>query len=165
LQNPDAELFNPTVEEDVAFGPLNYGLSRDEISEKVRQILSLMNLRGFEKMSSHHLSYGEKKRVALATVLVMQPEVVAFDEPFSNLDPAMVCQLMKTIADIPATVILVSQSILPALSCCQRLAVLKDGQVVTVGSATEIASDNALLRSCGLDFRFYCDICKRFGEK
>ncbi|GAF95723.1 unnamed protein product, partial [marine sediment metagenome] len=139
FQNPDDQLFNPTVEEDVAFGPLNLGLSREEVEARVRETLKQMNLEGFETKTSHHLSYGEQKRVALATVLAMQPEVVAFDEPFSNLDPAMVKHLIEIIESLDATVILVSQQILPVMACCHRLAILKDGQVIRVGTPAELA--------------------------
>ena len=82
FQNPDDQLFNPTVEEDVAFGPLNFGLPHDEVKRRVADALASLNLTGFEKLTSHHLSLGERKRVALATVLSLSPEVVAFDEPF-----------------------------------------------------------------------------------
>jgi cobalt/nickel transport system ATP-binding protein len=90
FQNPDDQLFNPTVEEDIAFGPLNFGFSREEVARRVQDALSAMNLVRFRKLTSHHLSLGERKRVALATVLSISPEVIAFDEPFSSLDPEMV---------------------------------------------------------------------------
>jgi len=161
FQNPDDQLFNPTVEEDVAFGPLNLGLSREETGTRVTETLKHMNLEGFEAKASHHLSYGEQKRVALATVLAMQPEVVAFDEPFSNLDPAMVKHLIEIIESLDATVILVSQQILPVMASCSRLAILKDGQVIRVGTPAELAADRGLLKECGLDVGFYCSICKK----
>ena len=161
FQNPDDQLFNPTVEEDVAFGPLNLGLSRKEAGTRVRETLKQMNLEGFESKASHHLSYGEQKRVALATVLAMQPEVVAFDEPFSNLDPAMVKHLIEIIESLDATVILVSQQILPVMASCHRLAILKDGQVIRVGTPAELAADRGLLKECGLDVGFFCSICKK----
>jgi len=163
FQNPDDQLFNPTVEEDVAFGPLNLGLSREEVEVRVRETLKHMNLEGFEAKTSHHLSYGEQKRVALATVLAMQPEVVAFDEPFSNLDPAMVKHLVEIIESLDATVILVSQQILPVMACCHRLAILKDGQVVRVGTPAELAAERGLLKECGLDVGFFCSICKKLN--
>jgi len=163
FQNPDDQLFNPTVEEDVAFGPLNLGLSREEVEARVRETLKHMNLEGFEAKTSHHLSYGEQKRVALATVLAMQPEVVAFDEPFSNLDPAMVKHLIEIIESLDATVILVSQQILPVMACCHRLAILKDGQVIRVGTPAELAADRGLLKECGLDVGFFCSICKKLN--
>ena len=161
FQNPDDQLFNPTVEEDVAFGPLNLGLSRKEAGTRVRETLKQMNLEGFETKASHHLSYGEQKRVALATVLAMQPEVVAFDEPFSNLDPAMVKHLIEIIESLDATVILVSQQILPVMACCHRLAILKDGQVIRVGTPADLAAERGLLKECGLDVGFFCSICKK----
>jgi len=163
FQNPDDQLFNPTVEEDVAFGPLNLGLSRKEAGTRVRETLKQMNLEGFETKASHHLSYGEQKRVALATVLAMQPEVVAFDEPFSNLDPAMVKHLIEIIESLDATVILVSQQILPVMASCHRLAILKDGKVIRVGTPAELAADRGLLKECGLDVGFFCSICKKLN--
>jgi len=126
-----------------------------------KSLLKQMNLEGFETKASHHLSYGEQKRVALATVLAMQPEVVAFDEPFSNLDPAMVKHLIEIIESLDATVILVSQQILPVMASCHRLAILKDGKVIRVGTPAELAADRGLLKECGLDVGFFCSICKK----
>jgi len=160
FQNPDDQLFNPTVEEDVAFGPLNFGLSGETVSERVREALKAMNLTGFEKLTSHHLSLGERKRVALATVLAMRPEVIALDEPFSNLDPAMVMQLMKILKALDATLVLVSQSILPVVACCDRMAILKDGEIVAIGPPRQLAANVELMRSSGLDLSFYREIFK-----
>ncbi len=160
FQNPDDQLFNPTVEEDIAFGPLNFGLNGETVSERVREALQAMNLTGFEKLTSHHLSLGERKRVALATVLAMRPEVIALDEPFSNLDPAMVLQLMKILKGLDATLVLVSQSILPIVACCDRMAILKEGEIVAVGLPKQLAANVELMRSCGLDLSFYREIFK-----
>lgn len=161
FQNPDDQLFNPTVEEDVAFGPLNLRLKPEEVRRRVREALREMRLEGYEERSSHHLSFGERKRVALATVLAMSPEVVAFDEPFSNLDPSMVEQLLHIIKRLPATVIIVSQEIIPVAACCDRIAVLKDGKIVTAGPAYDIVRDRELLRSCGLDISIYESVCRK----
>ena len=165
FQNPDDQLFNPTVEEDIAFGPANMGLDEVDVRNRVAGALKSLNLEGFEKKTSHHLSFGERKRVALATVLSMQPEIIAFDEPFSNLDPAMVRQLIDTINALDATVILVSQAIIPTLACCDRLAVLKQGKIAASGDAGELVADTQLLRDCDLDFYFYCDICRTLKIK
>lgn len=164
FQNPDDQLFNPTVEEDVAFGPLNFEMSKNEVKKRVFEALETMNLSGFEKKTSHHLSYGEKKRVALATVLSMRPEIVAFDEPFSNVDPQMVKKIMKIIGELKGTVIIVSQEVLPLIACCHRLAVMKEGNIMAVGSTKEIATNTKLLGSCEMDFSFYCDICKKLNH-
>jgi cobalt/nickel transport system ATP-binding protein len=118
-------------------------------------------LDGYQKHSTQQLSFGEKRRVALATVLAMRPAVIGFDEPFANLDPGMVEQLVQTIRELDATVILISQEILPAIASSDRLAVFDRGRVAAVGPALEIASDRILLQRCGIDFHFYGDIWER----
>ncbi len=161
FQNPDDQLFTPTVEEDVAFGPLNMGCNPAETAERVALALHQMKLEGYEKRSTHDLSFGEKRRVALATVLAMRPSVIAFDEPFANLDPAMVEQLIGVIQGLDATVVLISQEILPAIASVDRLAVFHAGKLAAVGPALEIAADRALLQRCGIDFHFYAGIWAR----
>lgn len=160
FQNPDDQLFNPTVEEDVAFGPLNFGLSKEEVNNRLKKALEIMNLKGFEKRISHHLSIGERKRVALATVLSMKPEVIAFDEPFSNLDPSMVLQLIEYMNLMESTQVIVSQSILPLIKLCNRLAILKDGEIIKVGKTNEIINNKSLMAACGLDMSLYRNFCK-----
>lgn len=164
FQNPDDQLFNPTVGEDVAFGPLNFGLSRDEVRSRVTEALASLNLTGFEKLTSHHLSLGERKRVALATVLAMKPEIVAFDEPFSNLDPSMVLQLMELIKSMDSTQVIVSQSVLPVIAICDRMAILKDGEIAAIGAPLDLAKDKELMKASGLDLGFYCEICRRLNS-
>ena len=161
FQNPDDQLFNPTVEEDIAFGPLNLGINPQEVRNRIKDVLAEMRLEGYEKKASHHLSFGERKRVALATVLAMKPQIVAFDEPFSNLDPAMVEQLIRIIRDLPATVIIVSQEIIPVAACCGRIAVLKDGEIIADGPAYEVVRDREMLRSCNLDLSIYESVCRK----
>ena len=155
FQDPDDQLFNPTVYEDVAFGPRNMGMTGEEVDRAVGRTLRHLGLEGKKEASSHHLSYGERKRVALATVLSMRPEVVALDEPFSNLHPAMVDQLGELIRGLDATVILISQALLPLTVVCDRIAILDKGRIVALGSTGEILSDRPLLRSCGLDFHHF----------
>lgn len=162
FQNPDDQLFNPTVEEDIAFGPLNFGYSHEEVNTRVKEALFSMNLNGFEKSESHHLSMGERKRVALATVLAINPEVIAFDEPFSSLDPAMVVQLINLINGLEATLVIVSQQLLPLIACCSRMAVIKEGQIIAVGTTDEIVRDEQLLRSSGMDLSFYKKIYREY---
>ncbi len=165
FQNPDDQLFNATVGEDVAFGPRNLGWTEAQVEEHVQKALDQMKLSGYATRPIHELSYGEKRRVALATVLSMQPRVVAFDEPFANLDPGMVEQLVQVIRGLEATVILVSQAILPALACCDRLAIFDRGHVAAVGPTEEIAGNREMLKSCGLDFHFYGRIWRQFFER
>ncbi|HPW16809.1 MAG TPA: ABC transporter ATP-binding protein [Candidatus Aminicenantes bacterium] len=163
FEDPDDQLFTPTIGEDVAFGPLNLGLGREEAGRRVRDVLERVGLAGFERRNPHRLSLGERKRAALATVLSMAPEVVAFDEPFSNLHPALVERLMGLIAGLDATVILVSQQILPALAVCDRIAVLLDGRIARTGTPAEIAADRALLSAAGLDIRSTLEAARRRG--
>ncbi len=162
FQNPDDQLFNPTVEEEIAFGPLNFGIPPLEVARKLKEVMKAMRLQGFEKSLSHHLSMGERKRIALATVLVSVPEVICFDEPFASLDPPMTMQLVEMINNLPATLLIVSQSILPLISCCSRVAVINRGMIAAVGPVKEILRNDELMRENGLDLGFYKGICKDF---
>lgn len=158
FQDPDDQLFHLTVEEDVAFGPRNFGLAEATVRERVREALEAMQLTGFEQRLNQQLSFGERRRVSLATVFSMRPKVLALDEPFANLDPHMVQSLMDTIRRFPGTVLLASQDILPALGCCQEIAILHQGQIVAHGPVQEIATDRELLQRCGVDFWCLADV-------
>ncbi|MBA3974222.1 MAG: cobalt ABC transporter ATP-binding protein [Candidatus Solibacter sp.] len=155
FQDPDDQLFTPTVGEDVLFGPLNQGLSEHEATERMEAALEVVRLEGFEKRLNHELSHGEKRRAALAAVLAMRPGLIVFDEPFANLDPAMVEHLAEIIRDLPVTVILISHEILPALQCCRRMIVMGAGVIDADGEAIEVARNRELLSRHGLDFYFY----------
>lgn len=163
FQDPDDQLFTPTVGEDVAFGPRNLGLTEQEVTRRVTKALNALDMGGSEGRSSHTLSYGERRRAALATVLAMEPRVVALDEPFSNLSPALVKSLISILRGAAATVIVVSQAILPLLAACDRLALLAGGKIRAVGSTREIAGDWELLRRHGLDFTYYLESYRRLG--
>jgi cobalt/nickel transport system ATP-binding protein len=163
FQDPDDQLFTPTVGEDVAFGPRNLGLGEEEVAHRVTKALAALDMTGSEKRPSYGLSYGERRRAALATVLAMEPRVVALDEPFANLSPALVERLIAILRELPATVIVVSQAILPLLAACDRLALLAEGRIQALGSTREIAGDRELLRRHGLDFTFYLETYRRLG--
>jgi len=160
FQNPDDQLFNPTVEEDVAFGLLNFGFGKEEVRTMMERALDEMNLKGFEKRVSHHLSMGEKKRVAIATVLATRPEVIAFDEPFASLDPLMQKQLVHIINSLTSTTIIVSQSFLPMVACCSRIAVMNKGTITATGPTLDILKNEKLLLENGIDLSLYKPICK-----
>ncbi len=160
FQNPDDQLFNPTVEEDVAFGPLNFGFTKDEVKQMVARALSDMKLEGFEKRVSHHLSMGEKKRVAIATVLATQPDVIAFDEPFASLDPAMIKQFVDIINKLNSTLVIISQSFLPLVACCNRIALINNGEIAAVGPTLEILKNDALMKENGIDLSMYKNVCE-----
>ena len=162
FQNPDDQLFCPTVYEDIAFGLFNLGFNREEIERKINDILEKMSLTHLKEMSSHHLSFGEKKRVALATTLVMNPLVIALDEPFANLDYKSILNIIEMIRSLSLTRIIISQDILLALSICDRIALLDKGKIIKVASPTEIVSDRESLSRSGLDFVPYIEIIKKF---
>jgi cobalt/nickel transport system ATP-binding protein len=164
FQDPDDQLFTPTVGEDVAFGPRNMGLEEGAVAERVRQALAMLDMAGSEERSSHELSFGERRRVAIATVLAMNSRVLALDEPFSNLNPALVERLIRILREMPATVIVISQAILPLLLACDRLAVIHQGRVRAVGPTAEIGTDRALLAECGLDYGFYVEAWERIRQ-
>ncbi|MBI5748380.1 MAG: ABC transporter ATP-binding protein [Nitrospinae bacterium] len=159
FQNPDDQLFCPTVWEDVAFGPQNMGFSEDDISKRVREAMGTVRLSGFEKRSPHHLSLGEKKRVSLATVLSMTPDIIAFDEPSSNLDPNSQKLLIHAIKALSSTKIVVTHDLYLAGDICSRLIILFDGEIVADGEAKEILGNQELLNRYGLPFGDRCKIC------
>lgn len=162
FQNPDDQLFCPTVYEDISFGLYNLGFKGEEIDARVNDILEKMNLTHLKDLSSHHLSFGEKKRVALATTLVMNPSVIALDEPFANLDYKSMLNIIGMIKELPLTRVIISQDILLALSICHRIALLDKGKIIKVASPDEIASDQNILSRSGLDYVPYLDIIKKF---
>lgn len=150
FQNPDDQLFCPTVFEDVAFGPRNMSLPEDEIDKIVKESLAKVGLSGFKKRSSYHLSIGEKRRVAIATVLSMNARILAFDEPSSNLDPRGRREFIELIKAIPLTQVLVTHDLDIARNVCNRVVLMDKGRVIKIGNADEILSDKDLLLNHGM---------------
>lgn len=154
FQNPDDQVFSPTVEEDVAFGPMNMGLPEDEVEGRIRTSLELVNLKGFEKRAPHHLSGGQKKLVAIAGVLAMCPEVVVLDEPTAGLDPINAAQVMDIIdrmnRDLNMTVVLSTHDvdIIPAFA--DRICILDHGKILATGTPKEIFRDHDLIQKAHL---------------
>lgn len=154
FQDPDDQLFCPTVFDDVAFGPLNMGLDPQEVRRRVEKALELMGLRGFESRSAHHLSEGEKKRVALATVLSMDSEILALDEPTDNLDPAGSRRLIERIRSIPQTKIIVTHHLSLVVDLCTRAVLLQGGEIVEDLPTEELLQKSAVLERFGFDVEF-----------
>jgi len=151
FQDPDDQLFCPTVFDDVAFGPLNLGLSPDEIHIRVQEALALVGLTGFEQRSSFHLSFGERKRLALATVLSYQPDILVFDEPSTNMDPLNRRRLINWLHASNKTVLLCTHDLDIALEVCNRCLVLVGGKIVADGLASEILYDRHFLEANNLE--------------
>jgi cobalt/nickel transport system ATP-binding protein len=151
FQNPDDQLFMPTVFDDVAFGPLNLGWPEETVREKVREALAAVRAEGFEAKSPHHLSIGEKKRIAIATVLVMDCKVLALDEPATGLDPRGRRELVELLAQLEATKIIATHDLRMVLELCDRVVVLHAGEVVADGEPRDVLGRGELLREYGLD--------------
>jgi len=151
LQDPDDQLFLPTVAEDVAFGPLNAGLPRDEVARRVDNILDRLGVAHLRDRPHHQLSAGEKRLCALAAVLVMEPTVLSLDEPSSHLDPRARRRLIQLLGDLALAQILVTHDLDMALDLCPRTVVLHEGRVAADGETERILTDAALLEACGLE--------------
>jgi cobalt/nickel transport system ATP-binding protein len=150
FQDPNDQLFSPTVFEDVAFGPMNMMLTEDEVRQRVSQALHWVGMTGYESRSSHHLSRGEKKRIAIATVLSMNPEILVLDEPTSDLDPRTKWALVDLLEELPMTKIITSHDLEVVRALCQRTILLDKGRVVADGSTDSIMYDVPLLEAHSL---------------
>lgn len=151
FQDPDDQLFCPTVYDDVAFGPLNLGLPENEITLRVKEALSVVGLQGFEDRSSFHLSFGERKRLALATVLSYQPEILVFDEPSTNMDPMNRRNLINWLKASDKTLLLCTHDLDIALEVCSRCLLLVDGRIEAEGPTSKILYDRKLLEENKLE--------------
>jgi len=151
FQNSDDQLFNATVLDDVAFGPLNLGLPPDEVRARVTEALARVGLTGFEQRVPFHLSGGEKRRVALAGVLAMRPDVLLLDEPSIHLDPRGRREFIRLIQGLEVTRLIASHDLELILETCQRCLVLDRGRVVAEGPVRQLLADAALMEAHGLE--------------
>ena len=151
FQDPDDQLFCPTVYEDVAFGPQQFGIPESEVRESVKQTLKDVGLEGFENRSPHHLSGGEKQRVCLAGILACEPQVLVLDEPTSNLDPRGKRELKALLKSIPVTKVIASHDLEMVLDLCSRTFLMDGGRIVASGSTVDLLSDEDLMLRHGLE--------------
>ena len=151
FQDPDDQLFMPTVGEDVAFGPFNMGLRGDELSAVVDEALSQVGMLEFRDRPPHHLSFGQRRRVAVATVLAMKPEILVMDEPSSNLDPASRRELAEIVRSLDVTIVMVTHDLPYALELCERSVILSGGIIVADAPTREILTNSSLLASHRLE--------------
>jgi len=157
FQDPDDQLFMPTVFDDVAFGPANLGLRGEELSECVYEALRAVGMAHAADRPPHHLSFGQRRRVAVASVLSMQPEILVLDEPSSNLDPAARRELADILFDLGLTTLIVTHDLPYALQLCPRALVMNEGTIVADGATAEILCDDALMRTNRLELPFGFD--------
>lgn len=151
FQDSDNQLFMPTVEEDVAFGPSNMRLEPEEIRRRVTEALDAVGALHLRGASPFRLSGGQKKRVAIATVLSMEPSVLVMDEPTSNLDPRARRQIIDLIRRFGHTTLIATHDMEMVLDLCDRTIVMKQGRIVADGSTRHVFGDLALLEECGLE--------------
>jgi cobalt/nickel transport system ATP-binding protein len=151
FQSPDDQLFSPTVFDDVAFGPLYQGLPPDEVHKMVDQALEAVHMLAYKQRVSHHLSMGEKKRIAIATVLSMQPEVLVLDEPTGGLDPRSRRSLIHLLHELPLTMLVSTHDMQMVEEILPRMVVLDQGCVVADGTTESLMADPAFLEAHGLE--------------
>jgi len=157
FQDPDDQLFMPTVRDDVAFGPANLGVRGAELDARVAGALAQVGMAAYADRPPHHLSFGQRRRVAVATVLAMQPEILVLDEPTSNLDPASRRELSEVLLDLDITILMVTHDLPYALELCPRSVVLSGGVIVADGPTRRILCDDALMRAHRLELPFGFD--------
>lgn len=151
FQQPDDQLFSPTVYEDVAFGPLYQGLSIDQVRQRVDSALKAVRMTEYAPRVSHHLSVGEKKRIAIATVLAMEPEVLVLDEPTAGLDPRARRTLIRLLNDLDITMLVSTHDLHMVEELFPRMVVMDNGYVVADGPTDQLLNDESLLEAHGLE--------------
>lgn len=151
FQDPDDQLFCPTVREDVAFGPLNLGLTPDEVEQRITQSLEAVGLSDFESRSTLQLSLGERKRVCLAGVLACRPLILALDEPAGNLDPRAKRQLLEILKAFEGSQVIATHDLDFVLEHCNRVVVLDQGRIRADGPPRSVLSDAQLMERHGLE--------------
>ncbi len=157
FQDPDDQLFMPTVRDDVAFGPANLGITGAELDSRVTDALRLVGMADYADRPPHHLSFGQRRRVAVATVLAMEPSILVLDEPSSNLDPASRRELAEILRRLDVTVLMVTHDLPYALELCERAVVLDDGTVVADGPTPKVLGDVDLMAAHRLELPFGFD--------
>lgn len=146
FQSPDDQLFSPTVFEDVAYGPLYQGLPLAQIEERVSTALSMVGMQDYRDRTSYHLSLGEKKRVAIATVLSMQPKILALDEPSAGLDPRARRNLIRLLKELPHTMLIATHDLGLVEEAASRVLVMSKGKIVADGMTGQILKDQETLQ-------------------
>ncbi len=151
FQNPDDQLFSPTVFEDVAFGPLHMGLPEGQVRARVNRALEQVDMSHYAERLSHHLSVGEKKRIAIATVLSMDPDLLVLDEPSAGLDPRARRSLINLLRTLPLTMLISTHDMLMVHELFPRMVIMDEGRVVADGPTEALMANQALLEAHGLE--------------
>lgn len=151
MQNSDNQMFMPKVSDDMIFGPVNYGMSREEAGKRADEVLGKLNISYLRDRYNHKISGGEKRLAAIATVLAMEPGILLFDEPSSALDPKNRRMLINILNSLGETKLIASHDLDLVLDTCREVMLLNEGRLCAFGSAKEILTDKALLEANGLE--------------
>jgi cobalt/nickel transport system ATP-binding protein len=151
FQDPDDQLFSPTVFEDVAFGPLHMDYPPEAVRERVARALAAVGMTGHEEQMPHHMSLGERKRIAIATVLAMDPEILVLDEPSAGLDPRARRNLIELLHDLPQTMLVASHDMRLVWDLCPRTVILDGGRLAADGPTVDLLQDEVLMDRHGLE--------------
>ena len=151
FQDPDDQLFSPTIGEDVAFGPIHMGVPREDIHHRVERALAAVGMSGTERRVPHHLSLGQRKRASLATVLSMDPAILVFDEPTAGLDPRGRREIMSVLAQRPETLLVSTHDLAMVAQVMPRMVILDDGRLVADGPSAALLEDADMLEAHGLE--------------
>lgn len=162
LQDSDNQMFMPTVYEDMIFGPRNYGLSKEETDRRVDAVLAQLGLQDLKHRHNHKISGGEKRMAAIATILVMEPEMILMDEPSTALDPVNRRTVINTINRLPQTKLIASHDLDMILDTCQRVILLSHGAIVADGDAETILRDKELLEANRMELPFCLQGWKKY---
>lgn len=168
FQNPDDQIFAPTVYQDVAFGPVNLGFQKERVDRYVDYALSYVGLSGYERRPPHHLSGGEKKRVAIAGVLAMEPEVMILDEPTSNLDPASAEEMMEMLDELNyggKTIIISTHDVELAYRWADEVMLMESGRLLKEGSPSQVFDDHELIARARLKLPLIMEIYKELASR
>lgn len=151
FQDPDDQLFSPTVFDDVAFGPIYQGLDQAQVRARVDRALSQVYMQDYAGRVSHHLSVGQKKRIAIATVLSMEPEILVLDEPTAGLDPRARRSLIQLLNELPQTMLIATHDLRMVQELLPRMIIMDGGKIVADGATEAVLKDEALLTAHGLE--------------
>ncbi len=157
FQDPDDQLFMPKVRDDVAFGPVNLGFDPDETAARVERALNAVEMTEHADRPPHHLSFGQRRRVAVATVLAMDPAILVLDEPTSNLDPSSRRELAQILESLDLTMLMITHDLPYALELCTRAVIMDEGRVVADGPTRELLADEELLAAHRLELPYAFD--------
>lgn len=168
FQNPDNQIFAPSVEEDVAFGPLNLKLPMDEVQNRVEEALKRVGMEGFEKKAPHHLSGGQKKRVAIAGILAMRPEIMILDEPTAGLDPQGAVKIMNLLSELNRegiTIVISTHDVDLVSKYVNKIFVMADGEIIDEGTPKEIFSNEDLIEKANLKLPIISELFKALNDE